>query len=405
MVGVLGSIPVTVTGAAVLGTGGSAAASILGAADSDSTSALFGNINGTNSSLMSQIKNNASKRLAEAMAVVNQQAKERNAAINVENERWISVKAQINNALVAVDNGRDSVKKVAETLLLMRGSIAGAGTPGENADLYRDQFNAQVNAINNEADSGGKAFNLVGNINRVDGTYNSIEYRSDVNLNSSRITGTYIGSDFRIEANDGTVWIPDLGSDLIQAYDPNGVTQQKYTTNENQEIPKATSTRNGLTLVAYNADTKQITVEITVVPTEPPITVTGTLKKNGIGVMQSWFYNDFTSEADRKRAFSDINAAEVNLASAGADLERSAVQTAIDRRRADRALDDLSQQTRKANSTQAQQNQEIQLKAAQQYLAMQANLQNLQSQQANYLQAFSSFVGDAFTQSLLDINT
>jgi len=403
MVGVLGSIPITVTGSAVLGTGG--AASILGAADADGASSLFGDISSTNSSLMNQIKTNASKRLAEAMAVVNSQAQERNAAINVENERWISVKAQINNAQIAVTNGQDSVKKVAEMLLLMRGSIAGTGIPGENAELYRDQFNAQVNTINNEADSGGQAFNLVGNINRTDGTFNSIEYRSDVNLNSSKITGTYVGSDFRIKANDGTVWIPDLGSDLIQAYAPNGVTAQKYTTNENQEIPKATSTRNGLKMVAYNADTKQITVEITVVPTEPPITVTGKLEKNGIGVMQSWFYNEFASADDRKRAFADISAAEVNLASASADLERSATQTSIDQRRADRALEDLSQQTIKANNSRSQQNQEIQVKAAQQFLAMQANLQNLQSQQSNYLQAFSSFVGDAFTQSLLDINT
>jgi hypothetical protein len=405
MVGVLGSIPITVTGAAVLGTGGSAAASILGAADADGASTLFGNISSTNSSLFNQIKNNASQRLADAMAAVNAQAAEKNAAINIENERWISVKAQINNAQIAVSNGQDSAKKVAEMLLLMRGSIAGAGTPGENVQLFREQFDAQVNTINNEADSGGPAFSLVGHIDRKDGTYNTVEYRRDVNLNSTTLTGTYIGSDFRIEANDGTVWVPELGSDLIQSYTGTSTDPDKYTTNDGQEVSKATSTRNGLELISYNADTNQITVQITIVPTDPPLTVTGTLKKNGIGVMQSWFYNGFATEADRTRAFSDINAAEVNLSSADADLQRSATQTAIDQRRADAALNELSTQTQKANNTQAAQNEEIQVKAAQQYLAMQANLQNLQSQQANYLQAFAGFVGDAFTQSLLDINT
>jgi len=403
MVGILGSIPMTVTGSAVLGTGG--VTSILGASEADDTTSLLGNIGSTNSSLFNQIKNNASQRLADALNVVNQQAKERNAAINVQNERWISVKAQINNAMIAVSNGQDSIKTVADTLLLMRGSIAGAGTPGENVQLYREQFDAQVTLINNEAESSGDAFNLVGNINRRDGTPNTVEYRKDVNLNSSTLTGTYIGSDYRIEANDGTVWVPDLGSDLIQAFPPNSETPQDYVTGDGQTVSKATSTRNGLTLVSYNASTKQITVEVSVVPTDPPITVTGTLKKNGIGVMQSWFYNGFATEADRARAFKDINAAEVNLTFASGELQRSATQTSIDNRHADAALNALSVQTQDANSDQQKQNQEIQLKAAQQYLAMQANLQNLQSQQSNYLQAFSGFVGDPFTQSLLDINS
>ncbi len=402
MVGVLGSLPVTVTGSALLGTGGNNA-SILD--DNAGASSLFGDIASTNSSLFNQIKNNASQRLATALNQVNQQASERNAAINVQNERWITVKAQINNAQIAVSNGQDSADKVANTLLLMRGSVAGTGIQGENTKLYVEQFDAQVTAINNEADSSGPAFNLVGSINRQDGTYNSVEYRSDVNLNSTRLTGTYIGSDYRIEANDGTVWIPDLGSDLIQSFKNGGTEAEKYTTNDGQEVAKATSTRNGLKLLSYNQQTGKVTVQISIVPDDPPLVVTGTLKKNGIGVMQSWYYNGFATDADRKRAFTDINAAEVNLVSARGDLERSATQTAIDQRHADAALNALSAQTQKANSDQSKQTEDIRLKAAQQYLAMQANLQNLQSVQSNYLQAFSSFVGDAFTQSLLDINT
>jgi len=405
MVGILGSIPMTVTGAAVLGTGGSAGASILGAFDADGATALFGNIGSTNNSLFNQIKNNASDRLAEALQAVNQQARERNAAINVQNERWISVKAQINNAEIAVSNGQESIDTVANTLLLMRGSIAGAGTPGENLQLYREQFDAQVTLINNEAESSGEAFNLVGNINRRDGTPNTVEYRKDVNLNSSTLTGTYIGSDYTIEANDGTVWIPDLGSDLIQSYPPNSETPEEYVTGDGQTVGKATSTRNGLQLISFDASTNQITVQISIVPTDPPLTVTGTLKKNGIGVMQSWFYNGFATEADRTRAFKDVNAAEINLTFASGELQRSRTQVGMDKRQADAALNALSVQTQDANSDQQKQNQEIQLKAAQQYLAMQANLQNLQSQQANYLQAFSGFVGDPFTQSLLDINS
>jgi hypothetical protein len=404
MVGIISNIPVTVTGSVLLGTNGGAASSILGAAE-DGAGALFGNISSTQNSLLQQIKTNASKRLAEAQAAVNQQAADRNVGINAQNERWISVKAQINNAKIAVENGQESVATAANTLLLMRGSVAGTGDPAQNKKLFVDQFNSQVTLINNEADSGGPAFNLVGNINRQDGTPNTIEYRSSISLDSSTLRGTYIGSDYRIEGNDGKVWIPDLGSDFIQSYSNNGTTPEKYTTDAGQTINKGTSTRNGLKLVSFNPQTKDITVEISVVPDDAPIVVTGKLKQNGIGIMQSWFYNEFTTDADRKRAFTDINAAEVNLTSASSDLQRSATQVGIDNRRADNALNELSRQTVDVRNDQQKQNQDIQVKAAQQYLAMQANLQNLQSQQANYLAAFAGFIGDDFSNALLDINT
>jgi len=404
MVGIISSLPVTTTGSILLGTGGGAATSILGASE-DGSSALFGNLTSTQSSLFEQIKTNASKRLAEAQAAVSAQAADRNNAINAQNERWISVKAQINNAMIAVESAKESIATAGNTLLLMRGNVAGTAETGENKQLFIDQFNAQVTAINNEVDSGGKAFNLVGNINRQTGDFNTIEYRNNINLNSTTLTGTYIGADFRIEADDGTVWIPDLGSDFIQAHSGVDNAEQEYTTTDGQTLSKGTSTRNGLTLVNYNAETQQITVEISIVPTDPPLVVTGTLKQNGLGVMQSWFYNDFATNADRTRAFNDINKAEVNLTLAGGAVERSASQVSIDRRRADNALNTLSSETVEVRNDQQNQQQEIQLKAAQQYLAMQANLQNLQSQQANYLAAFAGFVGDDFTQSLLDINT
>jgi hypothetical protein len=170
-------------------------------------------------------------------------------------------------------------------------------------------------------------------------------------------------------------------------------------------LSRATSTRNGLQLVSYNPKTAQITVNVTIVPTEPPIVVTGTLRQSGIGLMQSWFYNKFATQADRQRAFADINAADVNLVSAGAVLATAGAQTAIDQRKADRALQALTQQSNKITSDQMASSQALQVKAAQQYLAMQTNLQNLSNQQSNYLDAFSGFVSDPFSKAVLNIRS
>ncbi|MGE4064729.1 MAG: hypothetical protein AB7E79_15305 [Rhodospirillaceae bacterium] len=399
MVGLLSSIPISVTGSALFGTAGSAGASVLGAFNSDGTSALLGDISSTTTSLINQMKATANQRLVDQQTAIEEVATQKREAINVQNERWIAVKAQVNNAQIAVDNGRDSIAKINETLLLMRGSVAGTE---EDLDFYKDLFNTQVTQINNEADSGGKAFNLIGSINRLDYTPNQIEYRNDLGVGFTQLTGTYAGSDWRIEANDGTVWIPDLGSDLIEAYSALGGEAQKYTTG-GIEIRKATSTRNGLELVSYNSQTNAITVKISIVPHEAPITVTGTLKRHGNGLMQAWFYNDFATDADRTRAFKDITAAEVNITLASGALERSVAQTTIDQRKVDRALDELTKQSGAVQLEQMEQMQEVRMKAAQQYQAMLTNLQNLSAQQSNYLNAFAGFIDSPFAQASLNL--
>lgn len=400
MVGVLSSIPISVTGSALFGTSGSAGASVLGAFNSDGTSALLGNISGTTNSLINQMKATANQRLLDEQAAINDLAAQKRDSINLQNDRWISVKAQVNNAQIAVENGREGIAKISETLLLMRGSVAGTQ---EDMQLYKDLFDSQVTLINNEADSGGKAFNLIGNIDRRTDTPNTVEYRNDLGMGFTQLTGTYAGSDFRIEANDGTVWVPDLGSDLIESFSSLGGEAQKYMTGEGIEIRKATSTRNGMELISYDAQTNAITVEITVVPHEAPITVTGTLKRNGNGIMQSWFYNNFATAADRTRAFKDINAAEVNVTLASGELERSAAQTTIDQRKVDRALDDLTKQSGRVQLEQMERTEETRIKAAQQYQAMLTNLQNLSSQQQNYLNAFAGFIDSPFAQVSLDM--
>ncbi|MCA9268563.1 MAG: hypothetical protein KDA41_08840, partial [Planctomycetales bacterium] len=178
---------------------------------------------------------------------------------------------------------------------------------------------------------------------------------------------------------------------------------QTYTTGDGVEIRKATSTRNGLELVSFDSSTNAITVKITVVPDEPPITVTGTLKRHGIGIMQSWFYNDFATDADRTRAFKDITAAEVNLTSASADLQRSVIQTASDQRKIDNALDELTKQSSAVSLDQQDQLEEVRIKAAQQYQAMLTNLENLSQQQQNYLNAFAGFIDSPFAQASLNL--
>jgi hypothetical protein len=400
-VSVLQGLPVqSSAGALMAGAGGT---TVLGAFNGDDATSLFGTLSSTTSQLMQQVQATANARLADTLKTIQDTATSQDAAINVQNDRWISVKAAVNNAQIAVQNGQESVTKVSSTLLDMRTSLANAGTPGEDLKYWKDQFDSQVNSINNEAESAGPATNLVGNLSPVDFSPNTIEYRNDVGTGSTTLTGTYVGNIWRIKGSDGTYWVPDVTTDSLQAYAGLQGTAEKYKTNDGQTVPKATSTRNGLSLVSYNAKTGDITVNVSVVPTDPPITVTGKLEQTGIGIMGSWFYNGFATKADRTRAFADISNSEVNLVSAQATLQTAATQTGQDQKRADTALNELTSQTVAVQTKLQGDSQSAQVKAAQQYLAMQANLQNLQSVQSNYLNAFSGFVDDPFAQAALDL--
>jgi len=396
------SSPAVSGGSALAGTN-SSAATVLGADTGDDAGALFGNLASTQSGLFKQVQANANQRLADALTAIDSVADQKIASLNVEADRWVQVKAQVNNAQIYVSNGQDAANQVSQLLLDMRSSIANSAAKGEDPKFWNDQFNTQVNSVNLQAESGTPQSNLVGNLNPIDLSPNQIEYRNNLGTGSTTLTGTYIGTDFRITASDGTVWIPDTQSDLIQAYKGLQGEAKTYTTGAGQKIDMTTSTRNGIKLVSYNDKTKDITVQITMVPEDPPITVTGKLETNGIGVMQSWFYNNFATQGDRDRAFADINKAEVNLTGAQGALAGMAATVGIDQKHATDALNDLGKQTADATNDKAQQEQDAKVKAAQQYLAMQANLQNLQSVQSNYLQAFSGFVDDPFAQASLSL--
>jgi hypothetical protein len=401
MPGTIANISAAATGSALLGTNKSL--TVLGVEAGKVNTTLFGDLGSTTGMLLQQVTATANQRLADAQNKINEAAKQRLDAINLTSERWIAVKAKINLAQAYVTAGQDNVKRISDTILQLRIAAASAGEPKADIKYWREQYDLQANKLNIFAETGSPASNLIGSINRVDYTPNKVEYRTDLGTGTTTLRGTYAGFDFRIEGDDGTVWVPDLSADVLRAYSGLQGGTLKYTTADGQKVDRATSTRNGLKLVSYDAKSQQITLHVTVVPTEPPVVVTGKLKTSGIGVMQAWFYNGFESTADRERALKDLSAAAVNLTSVNAHLHRAKTQVEIDQRRVNRVFDDLGKQSSKTRSDQQIQLEELRIKTAQQYLAMQANLKNLQSVQSNYLNAFGGFVTNPFSQAFLNI--
>jgi hypothetical protein len=363
-----------------------------------SGSQLFGSLPSQTNILLDNIRANVAERFQEERNAIQATATASSQAIDAESERYITVKAQINNAKIAVENGQDSIKTIRDTLLALRTTVALAGEQGEDKAFRAEEFDLKVNSINDEANSGGPAFNLVGNVNRVDFTPNSIEYRSDLSVGQTTLVGTHAGSDYRIKAANGSYWIPELGTDTItHRSDLQGVVQ-KTTLSDGTVVDKVASTRNAVSLVSFNEQTNEITMSVTFDPGLPAETVTGTLERDGIGIMPAWFYSKLNTSADRQRAYAAIEKAEIELTSREATLQAAATAVTKDDRKIDQSLDRLTDDKSKVLNAQLDQTQQLQIKAQQQIQAMQTNLENLSSQQQNYLQAFAGFVKSPFLQ-------
>jgi hypothetical protein len=345
-----------------------------------------------------RIENETAKRFAAKKVAIDDTYKQRQTAIDAESNRWISVKADIYNAKAGIDTNKESLKTIADTLLDLRGTVDLAGQTGEDEKFRAQQFDAKLMGINGEADRVGRAFNLIGSINRTDFSPNQVEYRNDLGVGKTTLTGGYAGSDYRIEASDGTVWVPDLDSNSLTQFSAlQGVKRTVTITGAGSSVTldKTASYTNGISLVSYDAASGAITLNISINPDDPPFVVTGTLKRTGIGLMPAWFYDGLATSTGRSRAFKDINEAEARLSLAGAAVQQAAGKVSIDARRADNTLGDLSKQNTKALTDQLEASQKLKLEYTQQVQAMQNNLDQLSRQQQNYLDAFASQINDS----------
>jgi hypothetical protein len=370
---------------------GQSSSSVLGAYTYDS--GFFPSAPTQQSQLLTQIAQAAQQRFTDEQNAIQGVFQQKSDAITAQVNQWISVKASVNNAQASVTQAQKSIGTVTSALLDMRGVISNAA---QDPKFNSKSFNASLTSINQQADRLGPSLNLVGSISRVDYARNTVEYRNNLGTGVSTLNGTYIGSDYRITMADGSVWVPDLNAGTLTHYSElQGVAQSVTITSGTKSIklPQAASYTNGIKLLNYDDKTKQITLQVTVNPSDPPQTITGTLKQTGIGLMPAWFY-DLSTAAGRDAAHKAVNEATARLGSSSATVQVAANTVATDTKNVDNAMANLNAQTSKAQLTELQQLQDLQTKYVQQVQAMQNNLSQLSSQQQNYIDAFASQISD-----------
>ncbi|MGB0694378.1 MAG: hypothetical protein ACPGOY_01930 [Rhodospirillaceae bacterium] len=345
---------------------------------------------------LQQAQINALNNFQQKQEDVRASSAEREAALNRETDRFIKVKAQINNAAVAIDNGLESLDEI-ETKINEMKALLGDIERESTSEFYRDEYDEKLREINLAADIYSQAFNPIGRVqDRLTWEPNTITYRPDFTSTEVELEGVYAGSDFNITADDGTIWIPDLQASTLEQY-----------TSYNSEIPEdsdstgaVTSTLNGITDVTGPDGDGKYTFTILNGGTEE--TITGTLSQGGLQIMGSWFHGNLDTEADRLAALEELNAADAELTFARAQLERHRTTIELDDRQVDEQLDLVRDDQRDNLFDQLEAETALQTEFQQQVEALARNVEAISAQQVSYRSIFAGFLNTTNNPLFLD---
>lgn len=294
------------------------------------------------------------------------------------------IKASISNAGLAVENGQEGLADIKDYLLQMR-IVLGNYPTSDSPDSLREQFDAYVDKINNAADLYAKNYNPIGNVTSTDWTPNTISFTTTTSGHETEMLGTYAGADYYIEDSDGHLWVPDPGASTITEY-------TDYKTTNPADSTKGSgfaSTRNGLRLDSYDAETGAITFTVNPDNEAASETVSGTIKFGGTGLMQSWFYDGLDTEEGRAAALEAIDRAENLIASADATLANMSTTVAAAEAKVDTQMNELKDQRSEALREQMVESYKLQVKQQQELQILQSTFQNMSTQQAYYQTIFS----------------
>jgi hypothetical protein len=370
---------------------GGTANSVLDAYSNDS--GFFGSAPSQQSQLFTQIEQTAANRFNDAEKTIQGTYTEAANFVQQQTNQWINVKATIDGVNASIQTNQSSLTTIGNTLLSMRGTIADAADNDFSQQSAANQWNKQLASINLQANELGPSDNLIGSVDPVTGAPNVIQYNNTLGIGTSTLVGSNASAGYQIDASDGTVWIPDTVASTLQHYSSVGgelETQTVTSGNDTTTIPQAASYTKGIQLLSYDPTTNAISLSVTINPSDPPQTVTGTLQRSGLGLMPAWFYQGLSTQSGQKQAFADINTAEIQLTSVTATVSSAAQTVNTDQNNANNAVNQLSQKQSSAQATELKSLQNLQTQYQNQVQAMQTNLTALSNEQQNYIDAFAS---------------
>ncbi len=261
----------------------------------------------TTANLISNLINAQEKKIALRNQAINGAHQQRISRLNSGVDKWLAVRKSVGDAASVVHATVGRAKTILGKIdsMILNVNKAGQPTTGQtNTDMYAASFDAVLKSIQTDAKNTRMSPNMIGRSGP------RLTYKTSPTGSTGSVQGAFIGNDYYITDSAGKRWVPDRTAKILRRYDnyPDGSTN------------KVGAFNGGLRLDSISGDA----ITFTIAPnTASPESFSGTLSRDGLRVMDSWYYNGLATDADRQKAISDLKSARVAV-----DLEIQRYQLA-----------------------------------------------------------------------------
>ncbi len=210
-----------------------------------------------------------------------------------ETTKWQDLRSDLVDVQSFLDEIVRRIDRISDLSMNMLTTVFKSSNGTEISALsYEAQFNSYLKSWNTEADDRGGSPNLIGSTPQR--TYSYVTGISGATRTISRYD---LSSGYYIIDSDGHRWERDgaNGSFLRQIDETTGARTGNFT-----------SITGGIELDSLVGDAVTFTIKP---DTSDAETITGTLYRTGLGVLDAWLYDGLTTDAGRIEARSDVYAA------------------------------------------------------------------------------------------------
>ncbi len=202
----------------------------------------------------------------------------------------IAVTTKAKSAAGFVEKYLDDMKTDLE-LLLGSTDDAARATAAADFNEYLDKINSKVDGANQIIDY--KNVNLIGNTLGPDWETDTISAKITDGGAYTEIEGGYLGTRFQIQDADGDYWQFHEGDNVYREYSSDG----------SGETTGVEISADNMTVSSYDSSDESVTL------TNGTDTITGTVQRGGLGLLNAEYYNDFADDTSVQEAIDDIEAA------------------------------------------------------------------------------------------------
>ena len=223
--------------------------------------------------------------------------------------RLQSFKDQISSSVTAASKAQTALGFIEKHMDAMRTKLQSTlgSTSQEDRENTATEFGKLWDKINTNADGANhimnyQNINLIGNTAGPDWQTEDIYTRTSQKGGYTTIEGAYLGSNFELIDTEGNSWQISKNEEVYKQYNNTG-----------SATGKEISTKN-ITISSFNASTDALTLS------NGTETLSGTLNRGGLKILQAQYYNNFTDDNSIQNAIKDIDKAIIHFDTKAASI-------------------------------------------------------------------------------------